>query len=107
MDENKTCEECGRSLPVNSFRFTRWGGRMKVCRDCVARKRRDTYQANRCLATAEVKPKPISDPSFDHMSIGEVVRLMGRAKKWLESRNCHITLYGDFVETKKKKLKFE
>ncbi len=41
------------------------------------------------------------------MSIGEVVRLMGRAKKWLESRNCKITLYDDFIETKTKKLKFE
>lgn len=41
------------------------------------------------------------------MSIGEVVRLMGRAKKWLESRNCKITLYGDFIETKTRKLKFE
>lgn len=48
-----------------------------------------------------------SDPDFDNMSIGEVVRLMGRAKKWLESRNCKITLYGNFIETKTKKLKFE
>ncbi len=53
------------------------------------------------------KQAPFSDPDFDNMSIGEVVRLMGRAKKWLESRNCKITLYGDFIETKTKKLKFE
>ena len=53
------------------------------------------------------KNRPFSDPDFDNLSVGEVVRLMGRAKKWLESRNCRITLYGDFIETKTKKLKFE
>lgn len=53
------------------------------------------------------KTAPFSDPDFDNLSVGEVVRLMGRAKKWLESRNCRITLYGDFIETKTKKLKFE
>lgn len=53
------------------------------------------------------KTAPFSDPDFANMSIGEVVRLMGRAKQWLESRGCRITLHGDFIETKTRKLKFE
>lgn len=40
------------------------------------------------------------------MSMGEVVRLMGRAKKWLESRGYTIRLEGEYTETKVHKLKF-
>lgn len=50
---------------------------------------------------------PFSDPDFDGKDPGEVVRMMGRAKRWLESRGCVITLRGEFHETKIRKLKFE
>lgn len=104
--ETKTCKVCERELPLADFKMTRWGAFAGVCRECTAAKRRETTANNRAQMGGGKLP-PFSDPSFDNMSIGEVVRLMGRAKKWLESRNCHITLYGDFVETKTKKLKFE
>lgn len=103
--ETKICKVCGRELPETEFKLTRWGSRSSTCNTCVQEKR-----AQMRYERAQVrggKQAPFSDPDFDNMSIGEVVRLMGRAKKWLESRNCKITLYGDFIETKTKKLKFE
>lgn len=53
------------------------------------------------------KQAPFSDPDFDGKDPGEVMRLMGRAKKWLESRGFIIQLSGEFHETKIRKLKFE
>jgi len=35
------------------------------------------------------------------------MRMMGRAKKWLESRGYVIQLSGEYHETKIRKLKFE
>lgn len=53
------------------------------------------------------KPAPFSDPDFDGKDPGEVMRMMGRAKKWLESRGFIIQLSGEYHETKIRKLKFE
>lgn len=104
-NDSMTCKGCGRDLPLSAFKLTRWGTHAKICNDCVTEKRTETRYNHTQMGG--VKPLPFSDPDFDNLSVGEVVRLMGRAKKWLESRNCHITLYGDFIETKTKKLKFE
>lgn len=104
--ETKTCRVCGRELPLTDFRLGKGGARLHTCNECVNEKRAQTrYEKAQCVWGG--KSAPFSDPSFDNLSIGEVVRLMGRAKKWLESRGCKITLYGDFIETKTKKLKFE
>lgn len=53
------------------------------------------------------KTAPFSDSDFDGKDPGEVVRMMGRAKRWLESRGFIIHLDGEFHETKIRKLKFE
>ena len=53
------------------------------------------------------KQIPFSDPDFDGKEPGEVLRMMGRAKKWLESRGYIIQLSGEYHETKIRKLKFE
>lgn len=53
------------------------------------------------------KTAPFSDPDFDGKDPGEVMRMMGRAKKWLESRGFVIQLSGEYRETKIRKLKFE
>lgn len=104
MMETKTCKVCGQELQLTDFRVTRSGSRCDTCETCRSEKRAQTRYDR---AHGGGKTPPFSDPDFDNLSIGEVVRLMGRAKKWLESRNCNITLYGDFIETKTKKLKFE
>lgn len=102
--ETKKCKVCGRELPETDFPIAKGGVRKATCRECINEKRLQThyYNSNR---GGEIPP--LSAPEFDSMSIGEVVRLMGLAKKWLESRGCSITLYGEFIETKKKKLKFQ
>lgn len=103
--EMKKCKVCGRELPETDYPMTKGGVRKATCRECINEKRLQTsYDNSRCRG--EITP-PISDPEFDNMDIGEVVRLMGRAKKWLESRGCSITLHGEFIETKRKKLKFQ
>lgn len=91
--------------PLTAYRRTRGGVVCGICNDCITEKRAQTRydRAN----SGGGNQRPFSDPDFDNLSVGEVVRLMGRAKKWLESRNCRIKLYGDFIETKTKKLKFE
>lgn len=53
------------------------------------------------------KTAPFFDPDFDGKEPGEVMRMMGRAKKWLESRGYVIQLSGEYHETKIRKLKFE
>ena len=102
--ESKVCKVCGRELPETSFRKVKGGGYGSTCKECFSEALKEAHYQRKIGGG---KQTPFSDPNFDNMSIGEVVRLMGRAKKWLESRNCKITLYGDFIETKTKKLKFE
>lgn len=103
----KICKICGRELPETEFPLTKSGTRCTTCRECRTAALRQNKATKRAQIGGGGKTAPFSDPDFDNLSVGEVVRLMGRAKKWLESRNCHITLYGDFIETKTKKLKFE
>lgn len=107
MDETKICKSCGRERPLSAFRKTRWGGTANSCNECIAEKNANTRYDRVHAQRGGGNNRPFSDPDFDNLSVGEVVRLMGRAKKWLESRNCRIKLYGDFIETKTKKLKFE
>ena len=100
----KICKVCGRELPETEFRATRGGGRNAVCSACVNEKRAQTRYER---AQVGGKQSPFSDPDFDGKDPGEVIRMMGRAKKWLESRGFIIQLSGEYHETKIRKLKFE
>lgn len=40
------------------------------------------------------------------MQMGDVVRLVGRAVRWLESRGCVIRIQGEYKEVKVRSLKF-
>lgn len=102
MTETKTCRECGRELPISSFRKTRWGSIFDTRNECVKEKYLATRNSNR-----PQRPTPAySDPEFDGQSVGDVFRMMGRAKRWLESRGCTIKLEGEYTETKTHKLKY-
>ena len=103
--ETKVCKSCGRKLSIDSFRKTRWGGHSGICNSCVTEKQADTRYSH--TQTGGGKTAPFSDPDFDNLSVGEVVRLMGRAKRWLESRGCSIKLDGEYREVKVRKLKPE
>lgn len=99
----KICKVCGRELPHTSFRATRWGHSASTCNECITSALHET-KAHRRVQPAGTS---FSDPDFDGKDPGDVWRQMCRAKKWLESRGCRITLHGDFIETKTRKLKFE
>lgn len=104
--ETKLCKVCGRELPLTAFKNTRWGGhRVTICNACVKEKRAQIrYERSHIVG---VKTPPVSDPDFDGKEPGEVMRMMGRAKKWLESRGFVIQISGEYHETKIRKLKFE
>lgn len=102
--ETKTCKTCGRDLPLTHFSRNRHG-LLSSCRDCVNQKRAESRYIHAQIGGG--KTSPLSDPDFDGKGPGEVMRMMGRAKKWLESRGFIIHLNGEFHETKIRKLKFE
>lgn len=96
------CKECQRELPENAFRLTRWGRRWEICNECsrAIRKERkqkkiDEIEARRQVYYAEFEGKePV-----------EVLQLMGRARRWLESRGYEIVLKGSLMV--RKDIKFE
>lgn len=53
------------------------------------------------------KQHPFSDPDFDGKEPREVLLIMGRAKRWLESRGYTIQLSGEYRKVEIKKVKFE
>ena len=98
--ETKTCKVCGRELPETSFRKVKGGGYGSTCKECISEALKEAaFQRKNC--------NPFYDPDFDGKEPGEVMRMMGRAKKWLESRGYVIQLSGEYHETKIRKLKFE
>lgn len=105
MDETKICKSCGRELPLSAYRSTRGGALCGICNECVNEKRAQARydRAN----SGGGNQRPFSDPDFDGKTPGEVVRMMGRARRWLESRGFKIHLSGEYHETKIHKLKFE
>ncbi len=68
---------------------------------------RNAHRADTSVAKSGGKTAPVSDELFDGKEPGEVMRMMGRAKRWLESRGFVIQLSGEYHETKIRKLKFE
>lgn len=92
-------------MPVTSFRLSKGGARVATCNECINEKRAETRYKHSQIGGG--KTAPFSDPDFDGRDIGDVWRQMCRAKKWLESRGCKITLAGEYHETKIKKLKPE
>lgn len=103
--ETKICKVCGRELPETSFRLTKGEVRAATCNACITEKRAQTRYEHAQVGGG--KTAPFSDPDFDGKEPGEVMRMMGRAKKWLESRGFVIQLSGEYHETKIRKLKFE
>lgn len=97
----KICKECGRELPDNAFQHAR-----NTCYECINTKRATTRYKNALKMERESEQQPFPDADFDDKTPGEVIRLMGRAKVWLESRGCSITLRGEYREVKIRQVKF-
>lgn len=103
--ETKICKSCGRDLPADAFRLTRWGSPANVCNACQTEKSAQTRYERRHQGGKQ--PPPFSDPDFDGKNPREVWRMMCRGKRWLESRGFIIQLAGEYHETKIRKLKCE
>lgn len=107
MSNMQICRVCGQELPISQFRLSRSGNPINTCRECVSAKYHATCVNKRAKIGGGGKTPPFSDPDFDGKSLREVMDMMSRAKRWLESRGCVINLSGEYHETKIRKLKFE
>lgn len=45
--ETKVCKECGRELPIENFKTTRWDGKVDVCNQCCGTKMRKSIRENK------------------------------------------------------------
>lgn len=48
--QNQKCKCCGRELPIEKFKTTRWGTRTRVCHDCDLEHRQANREARRYSA---------------------------------------------------------
>lgn len=101
--ETKACKVCGRELSEADFRPTRWGSRMDVCNECIEATRRETRKQN-STQPGGGKSSPFFDAAFDGLEPREVIDLMSRAKRWLESRGYNITLKGTYTQVREIKF---
>lgn len=103
MEETtKICRVCKRELPIDQFILTRGGVRKNTCRECQNAARRATIEKKRTAIGGAAYP--FSDSDFDGKQPVEVIQLMSRAKRWLESRGYEITLKGCY--NVRKEIKF-
>lgn len=100
----KTCTACNRELPLTEFKATRWGGKAAVCNECVAEKRTQTRYDRAQIGGGK---RPLSDELLDGKTPREVIDLMVRCRKWLESRNYTIQMSCEYREVKIRKIKLE
>lgn len=99
--ETKKCKECGRELPLNEFKVTRFGDRTKICKYCIKKHYRETRyeraKSNKVITN-------YSDPDFDGKLPVEVLQMMKRAKMWLEAQGYSITLKGTYTQVREVKF---
>lgn len=99
--EQKLCKICENERPIKDFRKNRWGSYDDSCRECVRAKYRETRAAKR----PQIGGGNIHDPEFDGKEPVEVIQIMTRAKRWLESRGYEIQLDGYY--NLRKRIKFQ
>ena len=89
-------------MPLTEFLVTRSGSRFDTCRECRANALRETKDAKRAQEEegGDSGNRPFSDEAFDGKQPREVIELMSRAKRWLESRGYSITLKGTYTQVK-------
>lgn len=106
-ERTKICKECERELPLTQFSRTKGENYLSTCKACQGA----AISAGRKSAMAAKfgggTHPPINDSDFGDKEPREVLLMMGRAKRWLESRGYIIRLDGEFHETKIRKVKFE
>ena len=61
METTKICRDCGRELPIERFKRSRYGDRVSVCLDCDTRKRRENKEKKRMEAAMEARQKMLKE----------------------------------------------
>lgn len=102
--ETTTCKVCGRDLPLSAFANNRYGTPLSTCRECINDKRAQTRYER---AQTGGKTAPFSDELLDGKQPREVIDLMVRCRKWLESRGYEIAMSCIYKEIKVRKIKLE
>ena len=59
--ETKICKDCGRELPIERFKRSRYGDRVSVCIDCDTRKRRENKEKKRMEAAMEARQQMLKE----------------------------------------------
>lgn len=96
------CRECEKTLPLESFNISRWGKHVSICKECIRNLRQVTRQKKR--EEIEQQQKAFF-AEFEGKEPVEVLKLMNRAKKWLEMKGYEIILSASL--TVKKNIKFD
>lgn len=104
--ETKICKACGRELPETDFPMGRYGVRIGTCKECRANALRETKALKRNQIGGG-KTAPFSDELLDGKQPREVIDLMVRCRKWLESRGYEIAMSCVYKEVKIRKIKLE
>lgn len=99
--EIKVCKECERELPIAQFSKIRNGVRISICKECVSAIRKENKQKK--LDAIEQQRKAYY-AEFEGKEPVEILKLMGRAKDWLEARGYEVTLKATY--TIRKEVKF-
>lgn len=55
METSRICKDCGRELPIENFKKTRFGDRVHVCTECATRKLRENKAKKRIEKAMQVK----------------------------------------------------
>lgn len=53
--ETKVCKDCGRELPITSFKLSRWGHYVEVCTECAVKKAKANKIKKEICMKAEVE----------------------------------------------------
>lgn len=68
--ETQKCKCCGRELPIEMFKMTRWGTRTQVCHDCDLEHR----QANRKAKQYSARQLTLQDYTPRELMMEELAR---------------------------------
>lgn len=105
--ETKTCKVCGRELPEDMFMRTKSGGLTNTCRECRTAALRANREFKRAQVGGGVNRLPFPTPTSTARNPREVIDIMVRCRKWLESRGFEIAMTCVYKEIKIRKIKLE
>lgn len=99
--ETKVCKECERELPLEQFQKVRGGIHIGICKHCMSLIRKENKQKK---LDAIEQQRQAYYAEFEGKEPVEILKLMGRAKDWLEHQGYEVSLRATY--TIRKEVKF-